>query len=103
MFKLINTMEVGNMWPSMLAASRHGVVEQVASMKERSLFELINQIGAESQWNDISEKLFMLVFPPFEFFLFHFLLSLIMDVKLRLVPTWIYSVGFPDIRMLSQS
>uniref|UniRef100_A0A0M3HQL6 MHD domain-containing protein n=1 Tax=Ascaris lumbricoides TaxID=6252 RepID=A0A0M3HQL6_ASCLU len=57
--KLINTMEVGNMWPSMLAASRHGVVEQVASMKERSLFELINQIGAESQWNDISEKLFM--------------------------------------------
>uniref|UniRef100_A0A915BNA3 Uncharacterized protein n=1 Tax=Parascaris univalens TaxID=6257 RepID=A0A915BNA3_PARUN len=57
--KLINTMEVGNMWPSMLAASRHGVVEQVASMKERSLFELVNQIGAESQWNDISEKLFM--------------------------------------------
>ncbi|KHN79665.1 hypothetical protein Tcan_11784 [Toxocara canis] len=56
--KLLNTMEVGNMWPSMLAASRHGVVEQVASIKERSLFELINQICAEPQWSDICERLF---------------------------------------------
>ncbi|VDK18745.1 unnamed protein product [Anisakis simplex] len=57
--KLLNTMDVGNMWPTMLTASKHGVVEQVASLKERNLFELINQICAEPQWSDVCQKLFM--------------------------------------------